>query len=300
MLGLPSGMLIGAHVSTSGGLRRAHERGVEWGADAIQIFNQSPRMWRPTRHGAEDIEGYRELAAASTPRVMVIHAVYLINCAAAEPEIREKSLHSLVHALRLGDAVGAAGVVLHPGSKKKQDREPSLELVAEALRHGLAESESCPLLLENTAGAGDTLGRSLAELAELIDRTGGDERLGLCLDCCHMLASGIDVRTAGAIGEAIDECDRLVGLERLRCLHVNDSKTPFGSNRDRHENLPHGEIGREGLAAFLSEPRFEGLPALLEVAGPDGKGPGVEQVECARALRAEGLAARAAWSREPS
>ena len=286
-------MMIGAHVSTSGGLRRAHQRGVEWDAEAIQIFNQNPRMWRPTSHDEEDVEGFRALAAESAPRVMVIHAVYLINCAAAEPEIREKSLHSLIHALRLGDAVGAAGVVLHPGSKKKQDREPSLELVAEALRHALAESESCPLLLENTAGAGDTLGRSFAELAELIERTGGDERLGLCLDCCHMLASGIDVRTAGALGEAIDECDRLVGLERLRCLHVNDSKTALGSNRDRHEDLPHGEIGREGLAAFLSEPRFEGLPAVLEVAGPDGKGPGVEQVQCARALREEGLAARA-------
>jgi len=286
-------MLIGAHVSTSGGLRRAHQRGVEWDAEAIQIFNQNPRMWRPTSHDEEDVEGFRALAAESAPRVMVIHAVYLINCAAAEPEIREKSLHSLIHALRLGDAVEAAGVVLHPGSKKKQDREPSLELVAEALRHALAESESCPLLLENTAGAGDTLGRSFAELAELIERTGGDERLGLCLDCCHMLASGIDVRTAGALGEAIDECDRLVGLERLRCLHVNDSKTALGSNRDRHEDLPHGEIGREGLAAFLSEPRFEGLPAVLEVAGPDGKGPGVEQVQCARALREEGLAARA-------
>lgn len=286
-------MLIGAHVSTSGGLRRAHERGVEWGAEAIQIFNQNPRMWRPTSHDEEDVEGFRALAAESAPRAMVIHAVYLINCAAAEPEIREKSLHSLVHALRLGDAVGAAGVVLHPGSKKKQDREPSLELVAEALRHALAESESCPLLLENTAGAGDTLGRSFAEVAELIERTGGDERLGLCLDSCHMLASGIDVRTAGALGAAIDECDRLVGLERLRCLHVNDSKTALGSNRDRHEDLPHGEIGREGLAAFLSEPRFEGLPAVLETPGADGKGPGVEQVECARALREEGVAARA-------
>ena len=292
MLGLPSGMLIGAHVSTSGGLRRAHERGVEWGADAIQIFNQSPRMWRPTRHGAEDIEGYRELAAASTPRVMVIHAVYLINCAAAEPEIREKSLHSLVHALRLGDAVGAAGVVLHPGSKKKQDREPSLELVAEALRHGLAESESCPLLLENTAGAGDTLGRSLAELAELIDRTGGDERLGLCLDCCHMLASGIDVRTAGAIGEAIDECDRLVGLERLRCLHVNDSKTPLGSNRDRHAPLGDGELGSRGCAAFLSEPRFEALPAIFEGPGVEGKAPAKADMDRMKRLRSNGLRAR--------
>jgi deoxyribonuclease-4 len=287
-------MLIGAHVSTSGGLRRAHARGADWGCDAIQIFNQSPRMWRPTRYADEDIRGFRELAAASAPRVMVVHAVYLINCAAAEPELRERSLHSLVHALRLGDAVGARGVVLHPGSKKKQEREPSLELVADALRYALAESERCPLLLENTAGAGDTLGRSFAELADLIERTGGHERLGLCLDCCHLLASGIDVRTVATLSEALDECDRLVGLDRLRCLHVNDSKAALGSNRDRHENLPDGELGPEGLAAFLSEPRFEGLPALLEVAGREGKGPGAEQVATARRLRAQGQAARAA------
>jgi deoxyribonuclease-4 len=286
-------MLIGAHVSRSGGLRQAHARGADWGCEAMQIFNQSPRMWRPADHSEEDVEGFRALAAAGPPSVVVIHAVYLINCAAAEPEIRERSLRSLGHALRLGDSIGAAGVVLHPGSKKRQEREPSLELVADALRTALAESERCPLLLENTAGAGDTLGRSFAELGELIERAGGDARLGLCLDCCHMLASGMDVRTADGLAEALDECDELVGLERLRCLHVNDSQVPLGANRDRHANLPDGELGREGLAAFLSEPRFEGLPALLEVAGPDGKGPGPGQLAIARELREEGLAARA-------
>ncbi|MGI8440545.1 MAG: deoxyribonuclease IV [Thermoleophilaceae bacterium] len=285
-------MLIGAHVSTAGGLRKAHERGVETASEAIQIFNQSPRMWRTVTYADEDVEGFRALMADGPVKAVVIHAVYLINCAAREPEIREKSLTSLTHALRVGDAIGAHGVVLHPGSQKKQEREETLDLVAEALGHALAESERCPLLLENTAGAGGTLGRTFEELAEIMERSGDDARIGLCLDCCHMLASGFDIREASGLSQVIDECDRVVGLDRLRCLHVNDSKAPLGSNRDRHENLAEGELGREGIGAFLSESRFEGLPALLETPGPEGKGPGVEGVRRARALRAEGVKAR--------
>lgn len=285
-------MLIGAHVSTAGGLRKAHERGVETASEAIQIFNQSPRMWRTVTYADEDVEGFRALMADGPVKAVVIHAVYLINCAAREPEIREKSLTSLTHALRVGDAIGAHGVVLHPGSQKKQEREETLDLVAEALGHALAESERCPLLLENTAGAGGTLGRTFEELAEIMERSGDDARIGLCLDCCHMLASGFDIREASGLSQVIDECDRVVGLDRLRCLHVNDSKAPLGSNRDRHENLAEGELGREGIGAFLSESRFEGLPALLETPGPEGKGPGVEGVRRARALRAEGAKAR--------
>jgi len=285
-------MLIGAHVSTAGGLRKAHERGVESDSEAIQIFNQSPRMWRPVTYGDEDVEGFRALMAAGPVEVVVIHAVYLINCAAKEPEIREKSVTSLTHALRVGDAIGARGVVLHPGSQKKQEREETMDLVADAIQQALAESERCPLLLENTAGAGGTLGRTFEELADILDRSGGHERIGLCLDCCHMLASGFDIRDAEGLSEVVDECDRVVGLDRLRCLHVNDSQAPLGSNRDRHETLAEGELGRQGIGAFLSEPRFEGLPTLLETGGPDGKGPGPDEVRSARALRAEGLKAR--------
>ncbi len=286
-------MLIGAHVSSAGGLEKAHARGAESGAETIQIFNQSPRMWRPTAYSAEDLAAFRALMADGPVRSVVIHAVYLINCAAKEPEIREKSVASLVHALRVGDAIGADGVVLHPGSKKKQDHEESLDYVADALRFALEESDSCPLLLEDTAGAGDTLGRTFEELADLIDRTGASERLGLCLDSCHLLASGFDIATAEGLCHVVDDCDRLIGLDRLRCLHVNDSKMPLGSNRDRHETVPDGELGREGIAAFLSEPRFEGLPALLEGPGRDGKDVWADELTLARELRAEGLRTRA-------
>jgi deoxyribonuclease IV len=285
-------VLIGGHVSTAGGLVKAHERGVEMGFDAIQVFNQSPRMWRPTNYRPDDLQGFRERMADGPLRSVVIHAVYLINAASKVPEIREKSLRSLVHALRLGDAIGADGVVFHAGSTVGEPHDESLARVGEAIRHVLAESERCPLLLEDTAGAGGTLGRSFEELRLLIDAAGGDERLGVCLDCCHLLASGYDVRTSAGVTGVVDEYARVVGLERLRCLHVNDSQAPLGANRDRHANLPEGELGRRGLAAFLSEPRFERLPALLEVPGPAGKGPDAPQVALARELRKRGLAAR--------
>ena len=285
-------MLIGAHVSTAGGLVNAHARGVEIGADAIQVFNQSPRMWRPTRWKDDDVAAFRELMDEGPIGSVVIHAVYLINCASKDPEIREKSLASLVHSLRMGDAIGAAGVVLHPGSTVGEPYDEALARVGDVLRHALEESENCPLLLEDTAGAGNTLGRSFEELAELFDLAGGHERLGLCLDSCHLLASGFDVRTADGLAGVIDRCVELVGTDRLRCLHVNDSQTPLGSNRDRHAPLGDGELGARGCGAFLSEPRFEGLPVIFEGPGVQGKAPAKDDMDRARKLRANGLRAR--------
>ncbi len=288
-------MLIGAHVSAAGGLVKAHERGAERGCDAIQIFNQSPRMWRPTRYREDDVAAFRERLDEGGVRAVVIHAVYLINAANKDPEIRAKSLTSMTHALQTGDSIGAAGVVLHPGSAVGEPKGEAMGRIVEAVEEALGASERCPLLLEDTAGAGETIGRTFEELAELIDGVGAGarDRLGVCLDCCHLLASGYDVRDAERLAAVVDDFDSVVGLDRLRCLHVNDSQTPLGSNRDRHADLPDGELGRAGLAAFLSEPRFEGLPALLEVSGPAGKGPDASQIACARELREEGAAARA-------
>ena len=283
-------MLLGAHVSTAGGLAKAHGRGVESESEAIQIFNQSPRMWRPVVYSDDAIAEFNELMANGPVKASVIHAVYLINCASDEDEVRSKSIASLTHALRLGDAIGAAGVVLHPGTLKGKPLEDGLRLAGEAFREALAESEKCPLLLENTAGAKGTLGRSFAELADLLER-GGDDRIGICLDSCHLLASGFEIRTPEGITEVLDECVASVGLERLQCLHVNDSKTALGSNRDRHAPLTEGEIGADGLAAFLSEPRFQELPTLLETPGPSGT-IGLPEVQLARELREKGLAAR--------
>ena len=285
-------MLVGAHVSTAGGLVKAHERGVEMDADAIQIFNQSPRMWRPTRYKPGDIDEFRERMAGGPIGSVVIHAVYLINVASDRPDVREKSLASLKHALQVGDAIGADGVVFHPGSRKTGELEPALDLIGESIREVLAESERTPLLLENTAGAGGTIGRTFEELADLLERGGGGKRLGVCLDCCHLLASGYDIGTAAKLTDVLDEAARTFDLKRVKVVHVNDSQAPLGSNRDRHADLPEGELGTRGLSAYLSEPRFEGLPALLEVSGPGGHGPDAEQVAIAKKLRSRGLAAR--------
>jgi len=282
-------MLIGGHVSTSGGLVNAHKRGVETESEAIQFFNQSPRMWRPVVF--KDVDQFNALMADGPVKQVVIHAVYLINCASNEDEIRSKSLTSLISALRLGASINAAGVVLHPGALKGKSLQEGLRLAGEAFREALAETESCDLLLENTAGAGGTLGRSFAELYELLALGGGDDRLGICLDSCHMLASGFEVRTPEALSEVIDECVSVVGLDRLRCLHVNDSKVALGANRDRHAEFGEGELGPEGLATFLSEPRFEDLPALLET-GIGGKAPEPDAVRLAKEFRKKGLAAR--------
>jgi deoxyribonuclease-4 len=278
-------MLIGAHVSPAGGPAKAVARGVERGANAIQIFNQNPRAWKPRTYSDEEVAEFHEALAASDVDALLIHAVYLLNCASDDAEIRAKSLRSLVTSLQAGDALGAHAVVLHPGSAKTGDVDAAIARAGEVIAEALAESEGCPLHLENTAGAGGTLGRSFDELAAIMEAAGDDERLGLCLDSCHLLASGFEVRTAQSLAAVLDECAEIVG-DRLGSLHLNDSQVPLGSNVDRHAHIGKGELGEEGCAVFLSEPRFEGLPCVLET------GPSAEELALARALRKRGLAAR--------
>ncbi len=285
-------MLIGAHVSTAGGLANAIERGRELGCESIQIFHQSPRMWRPTSYGEEDFAAFREAMDASPVEAVVIHAVYLINCATKDAELRKKSLASLTHALRIGDRIGAAGVVLHPGAQKGEPHAPSMKRAGKVIAAALKDSEGCPLLLEQTAGHKGLLGRDFDETAELIALAGGGERLGLCLDSCHLFVQGYDITDEGGVAAVLDEADAKVGLDRLRCLHVNDAAAPLGSCRDRHANIGKGEMGKRGLSAFLSEPRFEGLPATLETPGPEKKGSSRAEVTAAKRLRREGLKRR--------
>jgi deoxyribonuclease-4 len=285
-------MLIGAHVSPAGGLHKAIERGVQRGCEAIQIFNQSPRMWRPTAYTDEDFAAFREAMEPSQIGAVLIHAVYLLNCASEDPDIRAKSLASLTHSLRVGAAIGAAGVVLHPGSAKTGDAGEAIARAGETIAQALADSEGCELHLENTAGAGGTLGRSFQELARLLEGAGGDERIGVCLDSCHLLASGYDIRTAGGMSSVQRECTRALGRGRVRSLHLNDSQTPLGSNRDRHANVGTGELGEEGCVAFLSAPGLQRLPCVLETPGENREGPSREEIALAMKLRERGLRAR--------
>src|SRR6476659_451949 len=268
-------MLVGAHVSTAGGLEKAIERGTELGCESIQIFNQSPRMWRPTKYGAGECKAFRAAMDDSPIEAVVIHAVYLINCASKDRELRKKSLASLTHALRIGDGIGAAGVVLHPGAQKGEPHGPSMKRAAKLIAAALEDSDSCPLLLEQTAGHKGLLGRDFDETAELIELAGSGRRLGLCLDSCHLFVQGYDVTDPDSLTQIVDEADEKVGL-------------------DRHANISQGEMGKQGLAAFLSEPRFEGLPATLETPGPNKKGPDRKEVTAAKRLRKAGLKRRKA------
>jgi deoxyribonuclease-4 len=285
-------MLIGAHVSPAGGLPKAIERGVARGCRSIQIFNQSPRMWKPTVYREEDVAAFREAMADSPIDAVVIHAVYLLNCASEDRDIRAKTLTSLTHSLRVGQAIGAAGVILHPGSALKGHVGEAVKRAGKTIAAALADSEGCELHLENTAGAGGTLGRSFEELAGLIEAAGGSERLGVCLDSCHLLASGYDIRTAKGMDSVLRQARRELGARRIRSLHLNDSQTSLGSNRDRHANLGKGELGEQGCAAFLSAPGIQRLPCVLETPGENREGPSAEEVAFAMRLREQGMRAR--------
>jgi len=285
-------MLIGAHVSPAGGLPKAIQRGVQRGCEAIQIFNQSPRMWKPTTYRDEDVAAFREAMADSPIQAVLIHAVYLLNCASDDRDIRAKSLASLTHSLRVGQAIGASGVVLHPGSAKQGHVGEAIARAGDTIARALADSEGCELHLEDTAGAGGTLGRSFDELAALIDAAGADQRLGVCLDSCHLLASGYDIRTPDGMASVLRECSRKLGRKAVRSLHLNDSQTPLGSNRDRHANVGAGELGRRGCGAFLSAPSLQKLPCILETPGENREGPSRKEVALAMRLRDEGIAAR--------
>jgi deoxyribonuclease IV len=290
-------MLIGAHVSTAGGLSKAVARGVEYCCEAIQIFPQSPRMWRPTAYTEDDYAEFREAVGPSSIESTLIHAIYLINCASKESEVKRKSQAALEHSLRVGDGIGSAGVVLHAGARKGEPHAASMKRAAKSIRDALDATDECPLLLENTAGTDGPLGRDVGELAELIELAGGGPRLGVCIDCCHLFATGVQAGDEEALAGFVDELDEKVGLDRLVALHVNDSKVPLGANRDRHASMGTGEMGNRGVANFLSEPRFEGLPAVLETAGPSGAGPDREEVNAAKRLRKDGLRRR---SRSPA
>jgi deoxyribonuclease-4 len=285
-------MLIGAHVSSAGGLTKAIERGVERGCRAIQIFNQSPRMWRASTYSAQDVADFRAAIATSPVEALVVHTVYLLNCASEDEDIRAKSLASLTHSLRAGSALGAHGVVLHAGSAKQSDVPRAIERAGRTIRRALADSDGCELHLENTAGAGGTLGRSIEELAALVEASGAGARVGVCLDSCHLLASGYDIRTPAGMDALVDQLRTHIGLERVRSLHLNDSQAPLGSNRDRHANIGAGELGEGGCAAFLGTPSLQQLPCVLETPGEKHGGAKLEEVQLAARLHARGVAAR--------
>jgi deoxyribonuclease-4 len=282
-------MIAGAHVSVSGGIHTAIDRAEAMGADAVQVFTQSPRTWRPTKHDPANFERFKERRAEAGIEGVICHAVYLVNLAAPDDAVYEKSVAALVNTMDVACAIEADGVVFHVGSHLGAGLEAGLDRALPALEEALEHcSDTTWLLIENSAGAGGTIGRSVEELAVLVDRLGRHPRVGICLDSCHLWVSGIDVTDPTALDACLDEVDESIGLERLRALHVNDAEAELGSNRDRHANVGEGVLG-EGLGVFLANPRLQGLPTILEVPGKDGHGPDADEIRKLRELHARAI-----------
>ena len=276
-------MHFGGHMSSAGGIYTAVDRIEAVGGDCVQVFTQSPRTWKATAHKPEAVERFRERRAEVDLAGVVCHALYLVNL--ASEEFREKSVAALRATLATAEQIEADAVIFHVGSHLGAGFDSCVEPVSAALRDVLEGYNGTPwLAMENSAGPGGTIGRSVAELATLMDALDRHPRLGICLDSCHLFASGCDVRDPEAVDALVAEVGETIGLERLCALHVNDSATPLGSNRDRHANILEGEIG-EGLGAFLAHPAFQGLCAYMEVPGA-GDGVDANEMTKLRGLHA--------------
>ena len=279
-------MLFGAHCS--GGVKKALDNAIEMGADVVQLFVQSPRTWRFPEHDPADLAAFRsKREEAGIPAL--VHALYLVNLAAPDDAIYSKSVDTMRSTVDAACAIDADGVIFHVGSHLGAGFETGLERVVPALEKVLDRcNERTWLLVENSAGAGGTIGRSIDELAAIVDALGRHERLGVCLDSCHLFVSGVDVTDPVVMSALLADVDARIGLDRLRALHANDAKAPLGSNRDRHDNIGEGLIG-EGLGVFLAQPAVQHLPVVLEVPGADGKGPNADEIRKLRELHARAL-----------
>jgi len=277
-------VLFGAHCS--GGVNGALDHAIEIGADAVQLFAQSPRMWRFPENAEEDLARFRERRQDAGIGAVLVHALYLCNLANPDETIYAKSLDTMRSTVRAACAIEANGVVFHVGSHVGTGFEAGLVRCVPALRDVLELcSDTTWLLVENSAGAGGTIGRSVDELVALFDALDRHPRLGICLDSCHLFVSGVDVGDPDTVGGLLADLDAQIGLDRLRALHVNDAAAPLGSNRDRHANVLEGELG-ERLGAFLAHPAVQSLPAVMETPGPDGHGPDASDMQKLRDLHA--------------
>ncbi len=280
-------MLFGAHCS--GGIKKSIDNALDMGAEALQLFVQSPRTWRFPDHDPVELERFRSRRQEHEIPAFV-HALYLVNLAAPEDAVYTKSIETMRATVDAACAIDADAVVFHVGSHLGAGFEAGVARVRPALAQVLDRcNERTWLLMENSAGTGGTIGRSIAELSALFEALGRHERLGICLDSCHLYASGVDVTDPARLDALLDEVDASIGLDRLRALHVNDSATELGSNRDRHADVGEGLLG-EGLGVFLGNPRLQGLPAVLETDGPEGKGPDANELRKTKEIRARAIA----------
>lgn len=261
---------LGAHVSAAGGHYRAIERAEELGANTIQIFGASPRQWRVNLPSAQDIQQYRGALSKSQVKSVYLHAAYLVNLAGGD-DLYKKSVANLSLHLKVAHALGADGLIFHIGSSKEKDR--GMAEVVRGMREVLHNvRSSTKLIMENASGGGGKIGSTFDDLMYLY-RTMNSERVGICLDTAHAFEAGILDFTPSGTKQFFDKWDKEIGIKSLVALHVNDSKTQFGSGSDRHENLGEGEIGLDGFRSLAKERRLEHTSWILEVPGFEGTGP---------------------------
>jgi deoxyribonuclease IV len=272
---------IGAHMSIAGGLPFAVERARAHGCETLQIFTRSASQWRARKLPQEEIASFRRLVAASEVQPVFAHDSYLINLATSNPELRDRSMAAFSEEIDRAEGLGLMGVVMHPGSCTDGSEESGLSRIADALASILRERRKgrVMVLLEHTAGQGTSLGHRFEHLAWIIDRLGGSNRIGVCLDTCHLVASGYDIATAAGYRRTFADFDRIVGLDRLRLFHLNDSKKPCASRVDRHEHIGKGCLGPATFRRLLRDRRFSGLPMIIETPKSHARARGAVEID---------------------
>ena len=274
---------LGVHVSISGGIEKAIDRARELGCSAMQIFSRNPRGWKTSPLAPQSVKAFREAARKSNIDPIVIHTPYLLNLASGDGALHRRSIKVLGQDLKRAEDLGARFVVTHLGSGKEKSPASSRRQVIRALRQVMKEDFSVFLLLENSAGAGNTVGTTLEEIAEIIEEAGKDPRIGFCFDSCHGFSAGYDFRSEEQSKVLVQEVSRTIGVERLKLLHLNDCLGPLGAHLDRHQHIGKGEIGLKGFRSLLSQVSFQGVAMILETP-KKGMEDDLENLSCIRGI----------------
>ncbi len=279
-------LLLGTHVSVAGGMHTAFDRATQIGCTTMQVFVKNASQWKAKPLGSSDIESYKTARARATVSPVVAHAAYLINLCAVQPETLRRSCDAFEDELRRCEALEIMGLIVHPGAHLGAGEAAGLQRIAESLNdiHARTPGFRTLTLLETTAGQGTSLGSTFAQLRRIIDGTADPARIAICMDTCHVFAAGYDIRTAHGWKSLLEDFNRELGLDRLKVIHVNDSKKDMGSHVDRHEHIGLGRIGLEGFRFLMNDPRLAGIPLILETEKSDDMHEDRENMERLRSL----------------
>jgi deoxyribonuclease-4 len=281
-------MKLGMHIATAGNLVGTPARAATMGAETIQVFASNPRGWRPTSYTPEKGREFRAACDTAGLTDVWMHMIYLVSYGTPDDELRQKSVTAMTAALANADLLGVRGIVTHMGSHKGLGFDQAVARTVDSITRALGESEHSLFILENSAGQGGTMGNSLEELAAIIEGMKGHPRMAVCIDTCHALNAGYEIRTTEGLDQFLTDFDRLIGLDRLVVMHLNDSKANLGSHLDRHENIGMGTIGDTGFKRIVNHPKLAGISGVLEVPGIDGKsGPDEANMRRLMGLRAD-------------